>query len=383
MSAKAKTSTMRSIRLFLDLGDLFTKGLADGPARKDRCRYPSVVAYRLIDENDASDDELLLNGSQSLPRHGNFDPREYRRTRSYPGADEALATARRTIAERPRLAGWLATTYGSGREILGQLPSDANIEALINKALLQVGPAGRSDVELALLVDLGVKAEAIARYAAAGERDRTIEARSFRKAKPRRMELRIRPKILDSAACAIASLPPAIDLATGARVVTLDIGYLRSKLAFLSSEGCEHQEELDGLGLVDCIRRILRDGQDQGLVEDELAVVRALEHWQGEALEIAGRRFDVEQAFEHASASLIRELTRQTQRAITEHYARRPAIFKDAVLLGGGSAALGVALKGSLLEANIGIEHIRIAEDCSFGLLEGARTLGGLSPPKR
>jgi len=246
---------------------------------------------------------------------------------------------------------------------------------LVNKALIQVSPAGQLDVELVLLVDLGVKAESIQRYVAAGLRERTIEARSFRKAKPRRIELRVRPTVVDSAACAIAALPPELDLSSVERVLTIDIGYLRTKLAFLSAEGCEHQEELEGLGLVDCIRRILRDGQDQGLVEDELAVVRALEHWRGEELEIAGRRFDVEAAFAQASLSLVRELTRQAERALTEHYERRASICRSVALLGGGAVALGQALRKSLLDAEVGLRTVWVTVDGSNALLAGAREL--------
>lgn len=363
------------LRLLLDLGDVLTKGLALLPTGgTKRIRFPSVVARRLLEgegEGEGETSQLLLRDDE-LPRPVGFDPRRYPRTRSYPGAASLLEQAE--PAPNPRFAGWLATRCGADRQLLGLHPTAANVDALVRKALLSVPTRGCRTAEVLLVVDLGAKSRTLLRYA--GGSPRTVRMRAFKpgRARPREVVLETRRHVLDAASCAAAALPGALDPAVTGRVLWLDVGYLRTKLAVIAPEGCVEQRLLDGLGVVDCVRRILRDGQEQELVEDELAVMRALERSQA-TIEIAGRRFDVQRMLGSARRSLVEELVGDARSAIVELYARDAEPCRAVAVTGGGAALVGDATAQGLVEADVGVTESWVASDPSFFLLEGARRL--------
>jgi hypothetical protein len=353
------------------LGDLLTKGIVVGPAGRRRLRFPSAVAHELLDDA-AEPGDMLLGDPAGLLRPTGFEPRDYPRTRSYPGAGELLAeigTGRHRLAGA-RFAGWLAAAYGRDRRILGREPTSENVDALVRRALL-LSVAGSTEIELALVVDQGPKAEALLRYAKELGPKITIEGWSLLAAKPIRVTLGVRASVLDAAECATARLPPELALEHTGRLLLVDIGYLRTKLALVSSVGCEHQELLDGIGVADSVRRILSDGQEQGLVEDELAVIRALERREG-AIEVAGRRFDVSRALASAERSLVEEISRGVERVLVDDFVRRGEVCRAVVLLGGGAALLGQALAARLQASELHLGPCSVASDPSFMLVEGA-----------
>jgi hypothetical protein len=120
---------------------------------------------------------------------------------------------------------------------------------------------------------------------------------------------------------------------------------------------------------------VLRDGQDQGLVEDEFAVIRALEKSAGDWIEVAGRRFEVASVLGPACASLVQDLERGVRRFALGHYQRCAGLCRGAAIFGGGSVQAGPTLANRLRTADIGIEATWVAEEMSFLLLTGARQL--------
>jgi hypothetical protein len=355
--------------LFIDLGDLFTKGVAVGPGRRRRLRYPSVVAHRLLAQPNEPT-ELLIDHAEPLPRPSDFDPTRYHRTRSYPGAEAALRDFQGQGAVLgARYAGWQAATYGAARQVLGTHPTRENIDTLVHKALILGRTAFGSEVEVVFVVDSGAKAEAILDYARQLRRKVAFEVRSVRNAKPRRVELALRGRVVDAADCAVRVLPPDLDPRP---VLLLDIGYFRSQLSIVSGEGCDYQEQLDGLGVSQCVRRILRDEQERGLVEDEFAVIRALERSAESRLEVAGREFEVGRSLARARESLGQELEHAARRVVLDYYGRRGQTCRALAIIGGGSRLAGSDLAARLGRAELGLGVQWVTADPSFFLLAGA-----------
>lgn len=362
-----------SLTLFVDLGDVFTKVLASSGEGSRRFRQPSVVSHRLM-EQAGDQTELLLADEDRWPAPAGFDPERYPRTRSYPGAARVLEEARPVPGAR--FAGWTATKYGADRQLLGRHPTVENVEALARKALLSAR-AGGGQTTMVLVVDgAGAKARAVRRYASGSPHHVTMTVRKLRDDKARRMDVTVDHVLLDWVACAVEALPARLDPAEIGRLLLVDVGYERAKLAIVSGEGCEHQSELPGLGASDCVRRLVRDGRERGLVEDELALMRALERSHRD-IEVAGRRFDVGAAFDVARRELHRELHREVRATLLDHYGRRAEPCRAVAVMGGGAAVVGEALAASLRDAELGIRAAWVAPDPGFLLVEGARRLHG------
>ncbi len=358
------------MELVLDLGDLFTKGIAAHGGQTRRLRYPSAVARRLL--SDAGGAPLVLDDDADLVRPETFDPADYPRTRSYPGSEQFLDDVRGRVAPHARFAGWPAAAHGSDRELLGTHPTRDNVDALVRKALILLTKDGFdcTDVSVRFVVDVGPKAAAIADYARKPPRV-AIAARDFHTDAERRLSPALRCSVVDAADCAIAALPDALAFDQVERVLVVDIGYLRTKLAIASAAGCEHQPQPAPLGMSDCVRRILRDGQDQGLVEDELAVVRALERARADEIEVAGRRFSIGRVVAGAERALVVELARAVERATVDHFARRGEPCRAIAVVGGGAAVIGNALVDKVRTAGIGIDTGWVSPAPSFALVEG------------
>lgn len=359
--------------LFLDLGDVFTKGIAGGQDRTWRhLRFPSAVARNLLHPSAPPADELLLGDGAAMTRPADFDARRYPRPRSYPGGAEFL---RDIEGRRPRgawFAGWLAAAYGAGRQVLGLDPSVAIVEALTHKALL-IAAAGDGPVEVVFIVDGGLKARVIGTYASGLGGVIEICGRSFRGRAARTLRLEVRGHVLDAAPCATEVLRGQPGLGAPARLLVIDVGYLRTKVAIASGEqGCEQQVEREGLGVADCVRRILRDGQEQGLFEDEFAVMRALEEQQ-HIVVLDGRVFDVRRALAGALEGLKQEVVRLAQRTAMDDYGRCGLLCTGAAVIGGGAPLLGRAVLAELERLELGIRTTWVADDASFLLCEGAR----------
>ncbi len=376
----ARGGTEKQLLIFLDVGDLFTKGLVVSPASRQRLRFPSVVASRLLDGGTEAH-TLLLDGSQALPRPVDFDPKTYLRVRSFAGGQELVAEARQQAVGQARFAGWIAATYGADRQLVASHPSEENIDSLVRKAFIQVGATGACRAEVAFVVDTGAKANALSRYVAGCPRQATLVLRNLRTQGRRRLEVDFSARVMDAADCASAEPPADALLARLGRLLLVDIGYRRTKLALLSRDGCEHQEEIADLGVAFCLHRILRDGQDQGLVEDELAVVEAFEKPPHHIIEVAGRRFDVRDAYHSALRVLELELARAMKRVALEQYQRSGEVCRGAMILGGGAHIAGAGLLALLEKSDGGFTTVRVADDPGYLLLQGAsRRLGRSSP---
>lgn len=354
--------------LLLDLGDVFTKGVVVGPEGVRRFRFPSVVSRRLM-ERGRERTELLLDGERSWPAPVDFEPRRYPRTRSYPGAARVLEEARPVAGAR--FAGWLAAKYGADRELLGTQPTEHNVEALVRKALLTAG-IGRGRVRLVLVVDpAGPKAHAIHRYAESSPHRVEIEVHQLRRNATRRVDVTVACEVLDAAACAAEVLPRRISPANVGWLLVVDVGYLRAKLAVLSPTGCDQQRQLPGHGVSDCVHRLLRDGAEQGLVEDELAVMRALERSK-DTIEVADRRFDVGASFEASRLDLEHDLARVVRAALLDHFDRRGEPCRAVAIVGGGAAIAGEGLAATLRDDGLGVDETWVARAPGYLLVEGA-----------
>lgn len=359
------------MRLFLDLGDMVTKGIAERKGRRSRrFIFPSVVACRLM-SGDANPADLLLGDRESMLRLDDFDPAKYPRARSYP-REEACRDDIQTVP-RPRYAGRLAVALGADRELLGRHPTAENIDALVHRAFFR-GAEGCRRAEVIYVLDTGAKAEAILSYAQASPRSTAFLKWKVGKPQPVLIQLRASGRVIDAADCAAAALPPDSSLQRVKRLLLVDIGYLRTKLAVMSADGCEHQEQLDGLGVSDCVRRVLRDGQERELIEDEYAVSKALEKSQS-TIEVAGRRFDIAPILDGARRGLEEELARAAKRAVVKTYGRSSDSCKAVAIIGGGSAVIGKGLAERLKRLGIGLDTAWIADDTRFFLLEGARRI--------
>lgn len=372
-------SAVPSVRAYVDLGDAFTKAIMRGAVRRKRVRFPSIVATRLLEGGEELA-QLLLDHEGDVLRPVGFDPGDFPRTRSFPNARDFV----REVRERPprsgaRFAGRLAATYGADRRLLGHDPNADAVEALVHKACMLACRGDRCNVEATFVVDTGAKAAAIGTYAGELPRTTCLQLQSYRREHPRKLELCIRGNIVDAAACAVAALPEPLQPARTGRLLIVDIGFLGSKLAVVSSEACEHQERLEGLGVSAVVRRVLRDGQDQGLVEDEFAVVEALEKSTDGKLTIAGRRFTVAEPYARARRFLEEELARGVERALTAHFARHAEPCRAVAILGGGARVAGSGLAERLQNA-LGVDNIWIAPEPDYLLAEGARRLSAARP---
>jgi hypothetical protein len=359
--------------LFLDLGDVLTKGIALSEGRQQRLRFPSVVARQVL--NRAEDmTTLLLDRQQGVQRPIDFDADQYPRIRSYPNADMVLTELQSGShpVSAARFAGWMATAYGADRQLLGRYPSAENIEAIVRKALLLCAPENTDVVQVVLVVDLGAKADALSTYAHQPPRATRFESWSLLRSRTQRLELTLHTHLIDAAQCAEAALPNELTPPDIGWLLLIDIGYLRTKLAILSPEGCEHQEQVEGLGVSDCVRRVLRDEAQQGLVEDEFALIHALEQSQA-TVQIAGRTFDIGPTLQSAREALEHDLGRAAQRAVLELFQRRGEKCDAVAIVGGGSAMVGAPLAASLKTGDLPVTTAWVATDPSFLLLEGAR----------
>ncbi len=357
-----------SLRLFLDLGDILTKGIAVRRGRTRRLVFPSVVARRLLD-GGAGQADLLLDDQESLLRLADFDPDKYPRTRSYP-REEACRDEIQAVP-RARYAGRLAVALGADRQLLGRHPTEENIDALVHRAFFRSAEGCRI-ADVIFILDVGPKAQAILRYAEASPRSAAFLKWKLRRPRPVLIQLRIRGRVVDAADCAAAALPASVSLQQIRRLLLLDIGYLRTKLAIMSTDGCEHQEQLDGLGVSDCVRRILRDGQEQELIEDEYAVSKALERSQG-TIEVGGRRFAIGAILDGARRGVEEELASAARRAVTGHFGKSSNACRVVAIIGGGAAVIGKGVAARIKEMGLGVDTAWIGRDTRFFLLEGAR----------
>jgi hypothetical protein len=357
--------------LFLDLGDVFTKGLAQGAARRERVRFPSVVARALLRGGGEMTD-LALNDEIVLPRLSEFDKTRYPRTRSFRGSDDfvRVVQTRRTV-RGARYAGGIAAVYGADRQLLGLHPTHDNVDALVRKALLLCAPAEPCSAEIVFVIDTGIKADTILRYADARPREIPIDVHNYRQMSPKKMHVSLQSKCIDAVDCVRAALPHELAIERVGRMLIVDIGYLRSKFALLSNAGCEHQQ-VEALGVSDCVYRILRDGQEQGLVEDEFAIIRALESHRPERFEIAGRSFDVRRIFESARRALEDELFRIARRIVLDTLARTANACSALVIMGGGAAVVGSGL-AERLKLDLALRTTWVGGTDGGLLLEGAR----------
>jgi hypothetical protein len=399
----------RTFRIWLDLGDAFAKAAAEGASRppetetgppvRRRLRFPSVVATRLLDSRAEGGERggggagqghaLLLDASEPVLRPVDFDPKAHPRTGSYGGAQEFLEMASsRPAPPRSRFAGRLAAIYGADRQWLGVDPSDENVGALVHKALMLLCPPECSEAEVAFVVDSGTKAAAVSRYVSTLPRVAEFEVRTYRRPEPRRLRVRLEGRTVDAPACAVAALPaPGGEGGPGARgdrrrQLLIDIGHFRTKVAVFSAEGCELQDELP-IGMADCVRRVLRDGAELGLVVDEFALIRALEVSRQDVIHMGKRRFDLSAPLRTARRAVEEELEKNLRRLLRDHYGRGGESCEGAVLFGGGAVALGSSLAARLEACQIGLKSTWIAPDPGFFLIEGAQRLAAAAAAPR
>jgi hypothetical protein len=241
----------------------------------------------------------------------------------------------------------------------------------VNKALMLLCPADCSSAELVFVVDSGAKAAAVSRYVSALPRTVAFEVRTYREPEPRRLRVLLRGSCVDAAACAAAALPPEMAPGPDRRVLLIDIGHFRTKLAVFSRDGCDLQEQLP-FGMADCVRRVLRDGQELGLVADEFAVIRALERSSKDVITVGKGRFDIGGPLLRARRGLEEELEKSVRRLLLEHYGRVGESCKAAAIFGGGAVTLGPSLAARLQACEVGLGANWVAPDPNFFLLEGA-----------
>jgi hypothetical protein len=362
----------RADHLLLDLGDVLTKGFILSEQRVRRFRFPSVTATRLL-EVGQEDGSLLLDEHQSMPRLSDFDPKLFPRVRSYPGGERFLASLRSEghLLHAARFVGSVAASYGADRRLLGCEPSVANVEAIVRKALTLL-PKDCARVKAVLVIDQGAKADAIVRHCNQGPREVRVTRWSYLRSEREARRVTYEPRIIDAAECALAILPDGSGPEAIGAVMLVDVGYLRTKLAIVSSLGCEAQQELHGLGIADCVQRVLRDGQELGLIEDEVAVIRSFEQGWGGRVQVADRTFEVGAAFESARAALEQELAKSVQKMQMDWFSRHAQVCGGLAILGGGAAIVGSGLVARL-EESLHFDAVWVAAAKSYGLVEGAR----------
>jgi hypothetical protein len=355
-------------RILLDLGDAFSKALAEGSVKRTRARFPSVLSSTLI-TGQARQDELLLNAQDPLLRPAEFTARTYPRTRSYAGAEAFVERVGTTAPEKARYAGALAAVFGSDRQLLGHTPSEELVEGLVRKAIMLLAADGASQIDLVLLVDPGLKGSVIEQFARRGSRPVHMELRSHRSQAVRVLDVELQPRLVDAPSCAHSALGSRATAT--ATTLVVDIGYLRCKLYVLSPLGCERATEIDQLGIRDCVRLLLRDGQAIGLFEDEYAVILALEAHRDGTLEIRRRRFAVGRILGNAAADLSEALARRIEHTVVSLYERRGITCHHVVLAGGGVHLVGKELARRLNGLGLGLVP-ELVQHTDYWLLEGA-----------
>ena len=368
--------------IFLDLGDLFTKGLAvDGRGRARRLRFPSAVARALLGPDPpTSGDDLMLEASGGPVRPVGFDPALHPRADSYPGGAAFLLEARGHLEGEAVLCGWLAAAYGADRQVLGLHPTTENVALLSRKALLACAPP-EGAVTVVFVVDTGVKAQVICQHAGSLSGEVSVTGRSLRRGAAHQVRLQVRAQVDDAAGCgaAFARQDPALLLAD--RLLVLDVGYFRTKLAVVSEAlGCELQSEHADLGVSDCVRRVMRDSQDQGLVGDEYALARALES-RRDVVSLAKRSFGIADVMAAAATDLSRGIARVVRTELLGDYARSGRPCQAAVIMGGGAAHVGPQVAELLRAEELGLRSVRVTTEPSFALVEGARLLWAAGKP--
>jgi hypothetical protein len=373
----------KRLRIWLDLGDAFAKATSEevshpsrpgGPARAS-VRFPSVVATRLLNPGTEGH-TLLLDSSEPVLRPVDFDPKGHPRTGSYGGAQEFLEMASAKPAPpRSRFAGRIAAIYGADRQWLGIEPSDENVAALVHKALMLLCPPECSEAEVVFVVDSGGKAAAVSRYVSALPRVVEFEVRTYQHPEPRRLRVRLDGRTIDAPECAVVALPAEVGPGRQRRLLLIDIGHFRTKLAVFSAEGCELQDQLP-IGVADCVRRVLRDGPELGLVVDEFALIRALEGSREDVITLGKRRFDIGALLGTARRAVEEEVEKNLRRRLLDHYGRGGESCNAAVLFGGGTVCVGRSLAARLEASRVGIGATWMAPDPSFFLLNGAERVG-------
>jgi hypothetical protein len=367
---------MAPATLFLDLGDLFTKGLiVDEEGHARRLRFPSAVARRLLGtEPPTTGDDLVLASGGAPLRPLDFDPAEHPRAASYPGGEEFLHEARGRLDGDAVLCGWLAAAYGADREVLGLKPTVDTVRLLTRKALLAAAPpAGPLTVEF--IVDTGLKAQLICQYAASVSGEVSVEGRSLRGGAARLVRPEVRGQVDDAPECAAAFARQDAALRAADRVLVLDVGYFRTKLAIVSETlGCELQSEHADLGVVDCVRRVMRDAQSEGLVGDEYALARALES-RRDVVDLAKRRFGIADVVTGAAADLATGVERVVRAELQADFTRSGRPCPGAIIMGGGAVYVGEAVAKLLKAPAVGVKTVRVTTEPSFALVEGARLL--------
>lgn len=368
-----RSRALSRLSLLLDLGDVYTKALVTSSAREERLRFPSVVASRLL--RDAAEmTRLSLDEAAAVPRFIQVDPSELSRTRSYArGAAFVRYAQKSPAAEGARFAGRIAASYGADRRTLGRSPDVEAVDALVHKAIILSGAEDDCEADVTLVVDSGPKADTITRYARASPRSWDVELRSHVRRTPRRLRVRLRARIVDAPACAAVALPDWLSPAELDAVLLVDIGYLRTKLSIVSTAGCGHQEVVDALGTSDIVQRVLRDGGGTGILEDEFAVLDALEQCRNETIEIAGRSFSVEEPLRGARRALEDELSFAARRALLAHHQRSGRTVHGVAVFGGGVHWLGEGLEARLRSAALGITSVWLSPEPSYLLVDGAR----------
>jgi hypothetical protein len=145
-------------------------------------------------------------------------------------------------------------------------------------------------------------------------------------------------------------------------------------VAVFSGEGCELQEQLP-IGVADCVRRVLRDGPELGLVADEFALIRVLESSQKDVVTLGKGSFDIGDPLRAARRGVEEELEKGLRRVLLDHYGRRGESCEAAVVFGGGAVVVGPSLAARLDAGQIGLRATWVAPDPNFLLIDGAERL--------
>jgi hypothetical protein len=368
---RSRRTGVEALTLYLDLGDAFTKALALDQRGERTFRFPSVIAHSLI-QGGAEETSLLLDEASVVQRPLEFTLERRPRTDSFPRSERVTQFLRSHPPERgARFVGGLAAVYGADRRLFGLHPTVEHVDALVRKALLLASPVAASSATVVFIVDMGQKADAILRYLATLPRELTIEAHNFYRAGSRRIRTVLHGRCVDAMSCALAALPHEVSTT---RTVIIDVGYLRSKFGVLSVAGCEHQEQVEGLGIADCIYRILRDGGEQGLIVDEYALMRALERSPPERLQVGGGQHDVRPLLSSARRAVAEEVLRAARRIALGQLTRSGQMCTAAAMIGGGGVVLGTELAWQL-KHELDLRHVWVSGLRDDLLVQGARQL--------
>jgi hypothetical protein len=320
--------------LYLDLGDAYTKALYVHGGSVRRLRIPSVVASRM----------------QPCPG----DAEALDRERAFIGATAVLREARSGAhpLRGARLAGCIAAALGADRRGAMEDGTPDGVEALLHRVLAVARAEG--EVEVVWIVDTGVKAQALQRWAGSLPGPRTIRWWSMLARCQTECRLSLRTRVVDAADCAVAALPHAMRPEQVARILVLDIGSMRSRLALVSADGCEHLQEV-AMGAGSCVP--LRWQNGSGPASGQQAMGR--------------RGGDAEGA---GASALEVELDRAVRKMVFGHFERSGNLCKHAAIVGGGAPVIGRALAGTL-RVGAGLSQVWVASEPDFLLVDGARRL--------